>query len=105
MKNYVNSGEIVTIIAPRDVLSGELLVVGELVGFAQSDAAEGSLVALVAEGVYTVGVTADAAISVGDPIYKNGDDLTATESGNRVAIAVSVADPVEGIAQVNIKLG
>jgi predicted RecA/RadA family phage recombinase len=113
MKNYVQAGSVITITAPRDLASGELVAVGALVGYTQTAAAEGSEVAIVTDGVYAVSVAAEADIAVGDVIYLAGQTLTAaaddgaeTPAANtRVGIAVTAGVSDGALAGINVKLG
>ncbi|WP_019092534.1 DUF2190 family protein [Komagataeibacter europaeus] len=41
MRNYVQNGQVITIPAPVDTASGDLVVIGSLVGVASGDAAVG----------------------------------------------------------------
>lgn len=113
MKNYVQAGSVITVTAPRDVASGELVAIGALVGYTQTAASEGQEVAIITDGVYAVSVVADADIAVGDVIYLSGQALTtAADDGAeppvanaRVGIAVT-AGVTDGVnAGVNVKLG
>lgn len=105
MKVFVNSGSIAAIAAPRDVVSGELVAEGALVGFAQADAAEGHHVAIVTEGVFQVDVLTATDVAVGDIIYLDGGSLT-TDSTDTVRAGVAYsAGTSDGVtATVNVKI-
>lgn len=112
MKTYISSGSIITITAETAIKSGDLVVVGALVGYAQTDAEIGQKVAIVTEGVYSVAVLADADIAVGDVIYlADGALTTAADDGDaeptpnpRAGIAVTAGVAVEGAASVHVKI-
>ena len=86
MKNFIQPGKAVTVTAPRDLSSGELVVVGLLAGVAQHDALSGAPVEIVTEGVFDLAKTAAQAwASVGLAIYAvpgTGLVTTATTAGN-----------------------
>ena len=94
MKNFIQQGEVVEVTAPRELTSGELVVVGLLVGVAVHDAANGAAVEIQTEGVFEVAKTsAQAWATVGLPIYvvpATGLATTATTSGN-VLIGTNLA--------------
>ncbi len=65
MRNYLQSGEHIVLPAPADVSSGQLVIVGNLVGVAAADAANGALVTLAMEGVYTLPKLTTAVLAAG----------------------------------------
>jgi predicted RecA/RadA family phage recombinase len=85
-QNFIQPGEVVTVAAPRNLSSGELVVVGLLAGVAQFDALSGAPVEIATEGVFTLAKTsAQAWATVGLPIYvipASGLVTTATTTGN-----------------------
>lgn len=113
MKHYVQAGSVITVTAPRDVASGELVAIGALVGYTQTAALEGEQVAIVTDGVYAVSVAAGADVAVGDVIYLADQALTtAADDGAeppvanaRVGIAVTAGVTDGALAGVNVKLG
>lgn len=114
MKNFVQSGDVVTVAAPADVSSGQFVAVGALYGVAQADAKSGEDVALATKGVFELPVANGSAVSVGDRIYVAADgalDAEATDGGDpavayeRAGVAVSDAVVEAGTARVKVKLG
>lgn len=112
MKNYVQSGDVVTVTAPVAVASGGFLSIGELSGFAQADAAQGADVALATRGVFDAAIDNAAIPSTGSPIFTpDGDTLTAAAddgAGNAyMKVGVAVSDPIveDGAARVKVKIG
>lgn len=65
MKNYVSDPVTITVTAPAAVDSGDLVIVGGLIGVAQTDAANASPVAIVREGVFTLPKNAGFAPAAG----------------------------------------
>lgn len=98
MKNFVQPGENITVPAPADVESGDLVVVGALVGIAQADALTGADVTLVRRGVFNdLPKTSAQAWTVGAKIYWTGTECTTTVGSNKLigsatAVAVSPSD-------------
>lgn len=94
MKNFIQPGKVVTVAAPRNVLSGELVIVGLLAGIAATDALSGAPVEIVTEGVFTLAKTsAQAWATVGLAIYGvpgTGLTTTAVTAGN-VLIGTNLA--------------
>ncbi|MBN8294952.1 DUF2190 family protein [Rhodobacter sp. NTK016B] len=107
MKNFIQPGKVVTLVAPRDVLSGELVVVGLLAGVAQHDALTGADVECDTEGVFDLAKTAAQAwATVGLPIYAipgTGVVTTATTTGN-VLIGTNLATAVNPSATGRVRL-
>lgn len=107
MKNFIQSGEVVTVTAPRDVLSGEVVVVGLLAGVAQHDALTGASVEIATKGVFMLPKTsAQAWATVGLPIYVipgTGVVTTATTTGN-VLVGTNLATAVNPSATGTVRL-
>ena len=69
MKNFVQSGNTVTLTAPANVKSGEVVNVGSLIGIAAFDAAQNAEVEVSLTGVFEL--AADGPISQGEAVYWN----------------------------------
>lgn len=107
MKHYVNSGDIVTMIAPAaGVLSGKFVKIGNICGYPQTDAADGERFGLKTLGVYIDTVAAAAAVSAGDAVYWDGVELTTEEQELSAPVADVLYDavPAAGVAEVYIRL-
>ena len=96
-KNYHQSGNTVTTTAPRDLDSGEFVVVGPaLFGVAAGAYKSGDRMELVTSGVWR-GLFSGA--SEGDPLYHDGAAITANDgSGSNERIGVQLAD---GLVKLN----
>lgn len=106
MKNFVQHGDIVTVPAPYDRLSGEGALVGTLFGVAQTDAASGDDVALVTRGVFEHAKTSAQAWTLGAAIYWDDTNkvFTTTASGNTLvgkAVAVAANPSATGTVRLN----
>lgn len=84
MRNYIQPGKTITVPAPADVKSGELVVVGSLFGVAEFSAAEGDPVEIATEGVFELPKEEAQAWTVGAKVYYVAADkvLTTTATGN-----------------------
>ena len=104
MKNYVQRGETLTLIAPDDLVSGDVVIVGGLIGIASCDAASGDEVETSLTGVYTLPKAAEA-LDQGEAVYwdASAGSVTATATDN-VAIGHAVAGVLSGAATVNVRL-
>lgn len=72
MQNFIQAGDAgLTVAAPYDVLSGDIVVVGSLVGIAATDALTGADVEIVCEGVFDLPKDTTVAMSVGDRVFFN----------------------------------
>lgn len=78
MKNFIQTGSYITVPAPADVKSGDLVFVGALFGIADNDAPSGAPCVLCTEGVYTLPKTSAQAWTVGVAIYWDGSEATTT---------------------------
>ena len=108
MKNYVQPGGTITLTAPDDITSGQIVAVGSLVGVAAGDAATGEDLDLVTEGVFALPKPSTEVVAVGDVLYLDAGAGVTTldddEGGNtRIGLAVTAA--ANPSATVNVKLG
>jgi len=69
MKNFVKPGHMMTVPAPADTLSGDLVVVGSLFGVAAFSALAGADLEIKCGGVYDLPKVSAQAWTVGAPIY------------------------------------
>jgi len=94
MKTYVQEGDILTLTAPYAVAAGGGVLVGKIFGIAQSTAANGALVDVVREGVFTHAKTSAQAWTEGAAIYwdNTGKVFTTVATANTlVGAAAAVA--------------
>jgi len=107
MKNFIQSGRTLTVSAPADIKSGDLVVVGSLFGVAYCDAAIGADVEIGTEGVFELPKTAEQAWTAGAKIYWSGADKCATTvaSGNTlIGHAVAAAANPSAFGQVRLSI-
>jgi predicted RecA/RadA family phage recombinase len=94
MKNFVQPGDIVTVLAPATVASGQMCRVGLIAGVATHAAASGAPLELATRGVFDVTKAGSQAWTVGAAIYGVGTTTlvatTATTTGN-ILLGTAVA--------------
>jgi predicted RecA/RadA family phage recombinase len=93
MKNFVQSGEVLTVTAPYAVTGGQGVLVGALFGVATCDAANGASVEIVPEGVFDItALTTDVGTQGAKMYWDNVNRrLTTTAAGNTLVGALTVA--------------
>lgn len=105
MKNYVQRGDTLDVTAAAAVASGDVVIVGSIIGIANVDAAIGETFALDVVGVFTLPKTSALAISVGDVLYYDAANkvVNKTASGN-TKIGVAVTAAANPSPSVNVRL-
>lgn len=106
MKNFVQNGEVLTLVAPYDVAAGAGLKVGLIIAIATSAALSGATVEGITEGVVEVKKTSAQAWTVGALIYwdNTAKEFTTTSTSNTlsgVATAVAVNPSSTGRVRLN----
>jgi predicted RecA/RadA family phage recombinase len=105
MKNFVQSGRMLTLTAPSGgVSSGAGVLSGSIFGVAAFDAAEGAEVEVATEGVFELPKTTGTAWTVGLPIFWNDTTKKAATTGD-LQIGVAVAAVGSSAAVGLVKLG
>lgn len=105
MKNHVQKGEVLTLAAPYDVLSGGGLKVGSIFAVASGDALTGAAVEGVTCGVFDLPKASAQAWTQGQKVY--WDDTaklaTSTASGNSlIGVATEPAANPSAIGRVRL---
>jgi predicted RecA/RadA family phage recombinase len=105
MKNYVQRGDTLDIVAAAAVSSGDVVIAGSIIGVANVDAEIGESFALDVVGVFTLPKTSALAISVGDVLYYDAANsvVNKTASGNTM-IGVAVTAAANPSPSVNVRL-
>jgi len=97
MKNFISTGDIITVTAPYDVASGAGVLVGAIFGFAVTSAKSGEQVNIKRSGVFDHAKTSAQAWTEGVALYWDNTNkvLTTTASGNTLvgAAAAVAANP------------
>jgi predicted RecA/RadA family phage recombinase len=107
MKNYVQDGDMLDLVAPSGgVVSGTAYLIGAILIVAAVSAAEGEAFAGATEGVYTLPKTTGEAWTQGAKLYWNDTTkkLTTTASGNTL-VGVATAAAASADTSGNCRLG
>lgn len=105
MRNYVQRGDTLTIPSPAVVLSGGVVIAGEIKGIAAGHAASGEPVDVQTSGVFELPKVAANAFALGAVVHWDGTAglATSTASGNtRLGVAVEAA--AASTATVRVRL-
>jgi len=109
MRNFVQPGKTITVLAPANVLSGDFVVVGAMYGFAAYDALSGAEVEIVTEGVFDTKKKNSQAWTQGAAIYWDATakemTVTATDNllvGHAVLAVANSAGLTTGRVRINL---
>jgi len=107
MKNYIQPGRMLTLLAPATLLSGAVVIVGSFVGIAATDAASGAPVEVSTEGVFDLPKTAPEVWAQGAPVYWDAGTAKATTvgTGGLPLIGVATEAALEAAAVGRVKIG
>ena len=106
MQNYINSGKTIVFTATNDVVGGDLVTVGSIVGVAVSDIPAGEEGILETEGVFELPPAESAAIAQGAVVYVTTQGkIASSEAGNtRAGIAWAARTMGESVVRVKINV-
>ncbi|WP_157669292.1 DUF2190 family protein [Chitinibacter sp. GC72] len=84
MKNFIQPGAVITLLAPAALASGDAVLVGSVFGVAATAAANGAPVEVKREGVFTLPALNTDTATVGAKAYWDNTNkrTTPTASGN-----------------------
>lgn len=105
MKNFVQSGDTMTVAAPYAVASGDGLLVGSMFGVAAFTAGNGVTVEAQVTGVFDLKKTSAQAWTLGALIYwdNTAKECTTTSSGNKlIGVAAAAAGNPSATGQVRL---
>lgn len=108
MKNFIQSGDVLTIPAPAAVSSGDVVISGSLIGIAQTDAASGADVAVVTTGVFELAKTDSQAWTLGVAIYWDadpGEATTVSTDNTLIGYATEAVAGTAGLVLGKVKIG
>ncbi|MFN7918918.1 MAG: capsid cement protein [Bryobacteraceae bacterium] len=107
MKNFVQPGNTLTVTAAATITSGQLVVVGAIIGVAAASAAIGDDVELDTIGVFTLPkVTADV-VSAGDKLYWDSAQSKLTKTagtGSKPLVGVAAKAAGNGVTELQCRL-
>jgi predicted RecA/RadA family phage recombinase len=107
MKNFVQTGDIIAVAAPYDVVSGAGALVGTLFGVAAGGAASGDAVEIHTTGVYDLVKVGSQAWTAGAAIYwddTNKRCTTATSGNTLIGKAVAAVGSGAGDTVGRVRL-
>jgi len=104
MKNFVSSGDVLTIPAPATVASGDVVIAGALVGIAAHDAASGDEVTIKLGGVYELPKVAAEAWTLGAAIYWDATAKKCTTTSTDNTLIGKAAAAAENPSDVGLVL-
>lgn len=104
MRNFIQPGKVITIVAAAAVSSGSLVVAGKIFGIAATSAAIGEEFELALGGVYELPKTSAQAWAVGAEIYAdaNGIATTVSTDNTKIGVAVEAAANPSGVGRVRL---
>lgn len=91
MKNYIQPGDTITVVAPATITSGDGVLVGLLFGIAVTDAGSGDDVDIKTTGVFELPKVSAQAWTQGAQIYWDDGNSNCTTTDTNVPIGVATA--------------
>jgi len=106
MKNYIQNGDMITVIAPvGGVNSGQGILVGSLFGIVAATAAEGEAVEIATTGVFDLPKDAATVIEPGDRVaWDNTAKEIALPSVGLYPVGLAVTAAGNGATTVRVRL-
>ena len=109
MKNFKYHGQNMSFIAAADFVSGDVVVIGELVGICSYDVLSGGEGEMSVTGIYELPKQAALAVAHGEKAYWDGSEVdnAAGDDGQNTEIGVfsKAAGSADSVAQVLLKGG
>lgn len=105
MKNFIQLGATVTMLAPYAVTSGNGLLVGSIFGVAANDASSGERVEAKRNGVFILPCLSTDTVAVGAKLYWDDTNrrLTTTATNNTL-VGAAAAAKAAGVSSVMVLL-
>jgi predicted RecA/RadA family phage recombinase len=109
MTNYIQPGNNITVPAPvGGVTSGQLVVIGSLIGVASTTQAAGVNVEIATSGVFDLPAKPTDEVAVGDLLYWDAANSYLTKTagtGSKPLVGVAVSAKAAAVTIVRCKLG
>jgi len=105
MKNFVQKGETITLVAPYTVVSGAGALVGSIFGVASGDVASGASGEFMVKGVFDLACLSTDTPAQGAKVYWDDTNkrCTTTSTGNSL-IGVATEAKANGATTVRVRL-
>ena len=104
MKNYIQPGDVVSVVAPSSTTSGDGVKVGLIFGIAMTDAGSGDDVQLKTTGIFSLPKVSAQAWTQGVQIYWDDGNNRCTTVDNNVPIGVASAAADNPSSTGNVRL-
>ena len=104
MKNFIQLGATLSIIAQADTLSGAGVKAGVLFGIAAHDALETEPLEITVEGVFELPKATGTAWTVGAALYWNGTACTVNTTAGNLLIGCAVIAAASGDDRAAVRL-
>jgi predicted RecA/RadA family phage recombinase len=105
MRNFVQPGHLITVVAAAAIVAGSGVLVGSLFGIASTDAAEDDQVELAVDGVFDIAKTAAITFDPGDDVYwdNTAKKVTSVADDNyKIGVAIAAAVGADATARVRL---
>lgn len=93
MRNYVQTGDTITLTAPYTVVSGAGALVGKIFGVANADVTSGAKGEFTTRGVFNL-AKGSSTFATGDPVY--------WDNTNKVCTSTFQSNPLIGVAELTV---
>jgi predicted RecA/RadA family phage recombinase len=105
MKNFKFNGQTMTMIAAAAVVSGQIVVKGDIVGVAVVDAAAGESFEVQLTGVIELAKDETVAIDQGDKVYTDGSVVNKTDTDSEIGVCFRDETAASDVVLVRLKGG
>ena len=91
MRNFIQTGDVITVPAPYAVISGQGVLVGALFGISAFDAANGADIEIKRQGVFDVAALSTDTGAIGAKVYWDSTNrrITVTATNNTLVGALT----------------
>ncbi len=105
MKNFVQSGDTLPLAAPAALTSGDVVVVGAIVGVATTNAAAGTNFMCAIRGVFDLPKASGVAFAPGDKVYfDSAAKLVTSTATNNVRLGAAVLPAIGSATTARVHL-
>lgn len=102
--NFIKQGEVLNYTSSKNILSGDLVIIGTIAGVAKTDIAVGEMGAIHITGVYSL-PKSNEAITQGAKVYwSNKNQNVTTSKQENVPIGVAANNTITSESQVHVLL-
>lgn len=106
MKNFIQPGNVVDVIATAAVASGAPVLIGSLFGVATKAAAIGEVVPIVVEGVVEINKDTALAVLQGDRLFWDAANAWVDKtSAAQTCVGVAVEGAIAAATKIKMKIG